>query len=125
LWLPPGRYRCLRAWLGQVGEDGIVGAVQPELELAGRREVCRDWRLDSAVGDVLPGHMELSCLKLGELAVRYRLLLSRADVQRRTLARAEAHDFAACAALFMRVRDAPDQAQRLSSSSATRPVCPE
>jgi hypothetical protein len=99
--------------------------VQPELELAGRREVCRDSRLDSAVGDVLPGHIELSCLKLGELADRYRLLLRRADGQTRTLAHAEAHDFAACAALFMRVRDVPDQAQHESSSSATRSVCPE
>ena len=99
--------------------------MQPELELAGRREVCRDWQLDSAVGDVLPGHMEMSSLKLGELAVRCRLLLRRADLQRRTLVHAEAHDFAACAALFVRVRDVPDQAQRESSSSATRSVCPE
>lgn len=69
--------------------------------------------------------MELSCLKLGEFAVRYRLLLRRADVQTRTLAHAEAHDFAACAALFMRVRDVPDQAQRESSSSATGSLYPE
>ena len=69
--------------------------------------------------------MELSCLKLRELAVCYGLLLRRADVQTRMLAYAEAHDFAACAALVMRVRDVPDQAQRESSGSATRSVCPE